>query len=204
MSFTKKKCMKLFQDFKNEVIAKLESETDTAVLKEYILSYEEFPKKAYEPDPDTICIGHRSNGEPCNRVKISNQSFCCIHLRKKQKPENQVDEVQEVKEEEEVKEEVKENDELKEGGGEEEEEIQVIKKEKKKKKRAKAIANEPDVSTSEVWIQNINGILYYVDKDNNLFSAEEFKQQSNEQVKSLTKIGNVSVDELGISHILLL
>jgi hypothetical protein len=50
-------------------------------------------------------------------------------------------------------------------------------------------------------MQNINGILYYVDKDNNLFNVEEFKKQATSQVKSLKKLGNVSVDETGISHI---
>jgi hypothetical protein len=197
MSFTKKKCFQLFQDFKSKLIAEIESGKDSTALKEFIQSYEEFPKN---DEPDKICIGHRSNGLSCNRLKLPNQSFCCIHL-KKCKPIEQVVE-EDIQEEKVVEEDVQEEKEVVEAL-KKEEPLEPLKKGRKKGKKDVLKEAQPDDSslTSEVWMQNINGILYYVDKDNNLFSVEEFKKQTTSQVKSLKKLGNVSVDETGISHI---
>ena len=166
-------------------------------MKEFIQSYEEFPKN---DEPDKICIGHRSNGLSCNRLKLPNQSFCCIHLKKCKPIEQVVEEKEEDVEEEEEKVVVEKEfvEPFK-----KEEPLEPLKKGRKKGKKDVLKEAQPDDSrlTSEVWMQNINGILYYVDKDNNLFSVEEFKKQATSQVKSLKKLGNVSVDETGISHI---
>lgn len=189
MSFTKKKCFQLFQDFKSKVISEIENGKDSTALKNFIQSYEEFPKN---DEPDKICIGYRSNGLSCNRLKQPNQSFCCIHL-KKSKPIEKEKEGEE-KEEKEVNEDINEKQDKKE---------EPVKKGRKKEKKEflKEAQQDETNLTSEVWMQNINGILYYVDKDNNLFSVEEFKKQATAQVKLLKKLGNVSVDESGISHI---
>jgi hypothetical protein len=56
----------------------------------------------------------------------------------------------------------------------------------------------------EIWMENIDGICYYLDKNNNLYSVEGYNRQQDTSIKQMKKIGEYAKDESGnlfITHL---
>lgn len=71
-----------------------------------------------------------------------------------------------------------------------------VPKQRKKTKQNKEATCDASMKQAEIWLQNIHGIQYYVDREDNVYLVEDFLTYSEQQVQQpLKKYGKVYKNE---------